>query len=279
MRRHGVRPARYLGQNFLIHQSGLETVVRAANVRPQETVLEIGAGLGALTCQLAAHALSVVAVEIDRRLAAPLEETTARFPNVRLVFGDILQMDLRNLLGDELYAVVANIPYNITSHLIRHLLEARHPADRLVLTIQEEVAQRITAPEGEMSLLALSVQIYGEPRIAGHIPAGAFYPVPQVNSAVVRIDMHPEPRVPADRVGTFFQLARAGFSQKRKQLKNSLAGGLRLEPHIVDGLLEAASLEGRVRPQELGWADWLRLAEAYTARCAPGESGGEAGID
>jgi 16S rRNA (adenine1518-N6/adenine1519-N6)-dimethyltransferase len=271
MRRHGIRPTKNLGQNFLISESGLTTVLEAAEVGAHETILEIGAGLGALTCRLARQAESVIAVEIDRRLAGPLKETTGAFSNVRLVFGDILQVDLPTLLGDRPYAVVANIPYNITSHLIRRLLEARRPARRLVLTIQEEVAERITATEGEMSLLALSVQVYGDAQIVGRVPASAFFPAPQVNSAVVRISIHAAPRVPAERVRVFFQLARAGFSQKRKQLKNSLSGGLRLEPYVTEKMLEAAGLEGRVRPQELGWADWLRLADVYAASPGPAD--------
>jgi 16S rRNA (adenine1518-N6/adenine1519-N6)-dimethyltransferase len=218
-----------------------------------------------------------VAVEIDKRLAGPLGETLAGCPNVQLVFGDILRIDLSALLGDRPYAVVANIPYNITSHLIRRLLETPRPATRLVLTIQEEVAQRITAGEGGMSLLALSIQIYGEARIAGHIPAAAFFPAPQVNSAVIRIEMHSRPRVPAEWVAGFFRLARAGFSQKRKQLKNSLAGGLHLDARAAERLVQAAELDVRVRAQELGWADWLRLAQVYAARFQSAEEEEKAG--
>jgi 16S rRNA (adenine1518-N6/adenine1519-N6)-dimethyltransferase len=273
MRRHGIHPTKRLGQNFLISSAGLDAVLDAADVQPSEIVLEIGAGLGALTRRLAEQAKHVVAVEIDKRLAAPLEEIVGGCPNVRLVFGDILRLDLSSLLGDHPYAVVANIPYNITSHLIRRLLETPRPATRLVLTIQEEVAQRITAGEGGMNLLALSIQIYGDARIAGRIPASAFLPAPQVNSAVVRIDMHSEPRVPPERVGIFFRLARAGFSQKRKQLKNSLAGGLQLDARTAEGLLESVDLDVRVRAQELGWADWLRLAEVYSASYPGGGAG------
>jgi 16S rRNA (adenine1518-N6/adenine1519-N6)-dimethyltransferase len=176
LRRYGLRPDKSLGQNFLIDEAALLHVVDAAGIEAEDEVLEIGPGLGGLTRYLAGRACQVVAVEIDGDLLPPLREVLASCPNVRLVHGDILALDPAELMISPGYLVVANIPYYITSALIRHLLEARTRPRRLVLTVQREVAERITAAPGDMSLLALSVQLYGQPRVVAHIPAGAFYP-------------------------------------------------------------------------------------------------------
>ncbi len=154
-----------------------------------------------------------------------LNQVVGQFPNVQVIEGDILALDPVQLVSQTEYLVVANIPYYITSALIRHLLEASLPPQRLVLTIQQEVARRICAEPGDMSLLALSVQVYGHPEIMAHIPASAFYPPPNVDSTIIRIDRYPSPLIPSDELEVFFQLIKAGFSQKRKTLRNALAGG------------------------------------------------------
>ncbi len=262
LRRYGLRPDKRLGQNFLVDTAALGRVVRAAELRPDETVLEIGAGLGTLTARLSASAKRVIAVEVDRRLIPVLEQEVGGCPNVEIVQGDALQIDLEAVTRGEAYVVVANIPYLITSALIRRLLEAGHPPGRLVLTLQAEVGERIVAGPGEMSLLALSVQVYGAPRLAARIPAGAFYPAPEVESVVLRIDRHPQALMPPDRVVAFFRLARAGFGQKRKMLRNAAAGGLAVEPSVVAGWMQAAGLPATARAQELSLEDWNRLLGA-----------------
>jgi 16S rRNA (adenine1518-N6/adenine1519-N6)-dimethyltransferase len=161
------------------------------------------------------------------------------------------------------YLVVANIPYYITSAIIRHLLEAQYKPRRIVLTVQREVAQRICAAAGDMSLLALSVQVYGAPRVVAHIPSEAFYPPPQVDSAVVRVDLYPEPRIPADRLDVFFRLAKAGFSQKRKTLRNSVSAGMRLSPSQAAEMLSRASIDPQRRAETLTLDEWSRLVEEY----------------
>lgn len=267
LRRYGLRPDKSLGQNFLIDPAALERVIAAAGVQPEDCVLEIGPGLGSLTRLLAVSARQVVAVEIDAGLLPPLQQVLDPHPNVRLVHGDILSLDPAELMAPAAedggaYLVVANIPYYITSALIRHLLEARLKPERVVLTVQREVAERITAGPGEMSLLALSVQVYGAPSIAARIPAGAFYPAPKVDSAVVRVDLYPEPRIPSTGLDGFFRLARAGFSQKRKTLRNSLAAGLRLAPAQAGELLESAGINPQRRAETLSIEEWKRLVEA-----------------
>jgi 16S rRNA (adenine1518-N6/adenine1519-N6)-dimethyltransferase len=163
--------------------------------------------------------------------------------------------------------VVANIPYYITSAVIRHLLESPLKPGRLVLTVQREVAGRITAGPGEMSLLALSVQVYGKPEIVARIPAGAFYPPPKVDSAVVRVDLYPDPLLPDPLLPIFFRLAKAGFSQKRKTLRNALSAGLALPPIEVEALLRSAGVDPMRRAETLSISEWSELAEK---RSAPG---------
>jgi len=266
LRRHGVHPDKRLGQHFLFDPAALHKVVAAAGLQGDETVLEVGAGVGSLTCRLGAAAGHVLAVEIDRRLIPALEEAVAGFTNVEILQCDVLSLDLETLVGRRPYLVVANIPYQITSQLIRWLLEAPRPPRALVLTIQREVAERIVAQAGEMSLLALSVQLYGSPRVMDRIPAGAFTPPPNVDSAILRVDVFAEPRVPSDRIAGVFLLARLGFNQKRKQLRNALSGGLHVPAQEIAAWLEEAGLQPQARAQELRWEDWSRLAEGVRRR-------------
>ncbi len=263
LKKYRIRPDSRLGQNFLVDSASLDKVVLAAGLIGDETVLEIGAGLGSLTRRLASAARRVIAVEYDQRLLPPLEEMTASLEGVEIISGDILTLNLAALLRDEPYYVVANIPYNITSALIRRLLEIPNPANRIVLTIQREVADRIVAKAGDMSILALSVQIYGRPAVVAHIPAAAFYPQPRVESAVVRIDIHREPLLPHSLITPFFRVAKAGFSQRRKQLKNALSGGLAITTEESMALLDAAHISHQRRAQELSIEEWVRLANIW----------------
>jgi 16S rRNA (adenine1518-N6/adenine1519-N6)-dimethyltransferase len=264
LQKYKIRPNRRLGQNFLVDPRSLSKVITAAELTGEENVLEVGAGLGALTCRLAQVAQQVFSVEVDRRFLPLLEEVAGHYENVTLIYGDILELNLTTIIEEGSYMVIANIPYNITSALIRHLLESDKPAERLVLTVQCEVAERIIAEPGSLSLLAVSVQIYGKPQIAARIPAKAFYPKPKIDSAVLRVDIHPEPIVGQVYLPTLFRLARAGFGQKRKQLRNSLAGGLRLSPSVVVEWLQQAAIPPTSRAQELGLDAWVQLTQVVT---------------
>lgn len=264
LRQHGLRPEKGLGQNFLLDESALQQIVVTAMVTNQDTVLEIGAGLGSLTRHLAMAAGSVIAVELDERMLPPLRQVLAPFNNVHIVRGDILALDPAQLIPSGNYLVVANIPYYITSALLRHLLESPRPPARLVLTIQKEVASRICAMPGDLSLLALSVQVYGQPHITAHIPAGAFYPPPKVDSAVLRVDLYPTPRIPYPLLDSFFRLSKAGFSQKRKTIRNALAGGLGWSTARVGELLQAAQIDPFRRAETISLDEWLRLTQLYT---------------
>ena len=263
LRQYRLHPNKTLGQNFLLDEAALLKVVEAADIAPHDVVLEVGPGLGSLTRHLALRARQVVAVEIDATLMPALEQVLSPYSNVTLVRGDILSLDLAKLVSQPGFLVVANIPYNITSALIRHLLEADLPPQRLVLTVQQEVAQRICAAPGDMSLLALSVQVYGRPEIAARIPAGAFYPPPEVDSAVLRVDLYDQPRVPPAQLGAFFRLTKAGFSQKRKTLRNALSGGLAWKPDQAADLLHAAGIDPQRRAETLSLDEWAKLVAIF----------------
>jgi len=266
LRQNGIHPNKSLGQNFLMEAAALQKVIESAKLTSQDIVLEIGPGLGSLTRLLALHACQVVAVEIDRHLIPTLKMVVCEFANITVVEGDILALDPTSLVSGPEYLVVANIPYNITSALVRHLLEAVNPPNRLVLTVQQEVAQRICAGPGDMSLLALSVQVYGHPEITAKIPAGAFYPPPRVDSAILRIERYPSPLIPVDQLNAFFQLIKAGFSQKRKTLRNALSAGLRISPSAAEALLNTSGIDPMRRAETLSLPEWHTLTRQYTTR-------------
>ena len=263
LKRYSLRANKKLGQNFLQDPFALESIASAAEIKPTDTVLEIGPGLGSLTRYLAASAYQVIAVELDQHLLPPLEEITSAYPNIKIINGDILNLSPKDLIQEREYLVVANIPYYITSAIIRHLLENEPTPRRIVLTVQKEVAKRICAQPGGMSLLALSVQVYGKPRIVKHIPANAFFPPPKVDSAVLCVDILPSPRIETELLDTFFKLIKAGFSQKRKTLRNSLSAGLHVTPADAEDLLKKAGIDPMRRAETLSIEEWHELCSLY----------------
>ena len=263
---YGIHPNKKLGQNFLLDESILERIVETAQIGPDGTVIEIGAGLGSLTSHLARRARQVIAIEIDAKLIPPLRQVLASYRNIRLVEGDVLSLDINQLISSPGYLVVANIPYYITSALIRHILEAKIPPRRIILTVQQEVARRICATPGDMSLLALSVQVYGKPTSIFKVPAGAFYPPPQVDSEVICIELYPSPMIPLPLLDTFFKLIKAGFSQKRKTLRNALSSGLHQPPEQMEALLNAAGIAPQRRAETLSLSEWNTLTEFFNNR-------------
>ncbi len=280
LRETGLRPRKRLGQNFLVDPSVPPRIVAAAELDPAALVVEVGPGLGVLTAELAARLNPaqgcLVAVELDEALLPPLRTRMAPYPHFHLVAGDVLATDPAALmaLGGRSaaapYAVVANLPYYITSAVLRHFLTAAHPPQRLVVMVQHEVALRMTATPPAMSLLALGVQFYGRPRLVFRVPPGAFLPPPKVDSAVVRIDVY----APADRPVVadetqFFAVARAGFGQRRKQLANALADGLPLPKSLVLAALETAAILSSRRAETLTLAEWAALAAALPPDLGP----------
>ncbi len=263
LKKHNLRPDKNLGQNFLTDPNILEKITHAAGVTDQDTVLEIGAGLGHLTSQLAKVAHQVVAVELDPRFLPVLEENLADINNIRIVHGDILSLDPGDLVQVNDYLVVANIPYYITSRIIRNLLESALKPKRIILTIQHEVAQRVCARTGKMSLLSLSVEMYGEPHLEMRIPAGAFYPPPKVDSAVIRVDLYPEPLLEEELREVFFKVIKAGFLHKRKTLRNSLSKGLAWSLTESEKLLVETGIDPQRRAETLSIDEWLELTREY----------------
>lgn len=261
--RLGIEPKKSLGQNFLQDGGVLDKIAAAADLAPEATVLEIGAGTGGLTVRLARLAQRVVAVEIDRRLEPVLQAALAEHPHVELRFADILETDLAALMGAEPYAVVANVPYYITSAIVRHMLESAHPPTRAVLLVQREVADRMAAKPGDLSLLAVSAQFYAEVRVVGKVAAGSFFPKPDVDSAIVRLDVYPQPRYPVPSTAAFFKVARAGFGKKRKQLKNALSEGLALPAAEAEAVLLRAGVAPTRRAETLTLAEWAALAREF----------------
>lgn len=276
LKKYGIRPSKGLGQNFLVDEYALRKIVNAANLSEGDLVLEVGPGLGSLTRFLGASAGQVIAVELDKKLLPALHETLAPLDNVDIVMGDILELDLTDLLFShnrgveskdqssyvshlQSYKVVANIPYYITSALIRHLLEAEIQPSRIVLTVQKEVAQRICAQPPKMSLLALSVQVYGEPKITSKISAGSFYPAPKVDLSVVKIEIYPDPLIPHHLLPDFFRLAKAGFNQKRKTLRNAISAGMAWSKDEAESVLNAAGIDPQRRAQTLSVQEWETL--------------------
>lgn len=250
----GIKPRHDMGQNFLTDPEILERIVSAANLLPQDTVLEIGPGLGTLTAKLAKQTGKVVAVEADQKLAEFLEKLA--IGNVEVVHQGILEFDLRTLPPN--YKVVSNIPYYLTSKIVRLLLEAPQKPALAVLLMQKEVAERICARPGELSVLALSAQYYAKPEIIDIVEREKFWPPPDVDSAILRLNVLPKPAFPAEP-HRLFRLIKAGFGERRKMLRNSLAGGLNASDELVDAMLADAKIDGQKRAQELLLEDWNYL--------------------
>jgi 16S rRNA (adenine1518-N6/adenine1519-N6)-dimethyltransferase len=264
--RHSPRPKKRFGQHFLSDRNILTRIVDAAELAPDDAAVEIGPGLGALTEVLAERASRVVAVEVDSDLVAVLRERFAAAPNVAIVQADVLEVApseiLRRGAAQPPYVVVANLPYNIAAAVLRHFLEGDVQPRRMVVMVQQEVAESIVARPGKMSLLSVATQVYGETAMVMRVAPGAFNPPPAVQSAVVRIDVAGHPRVDAP-LDVFFRVVRAGFGNPRKQLRNSLAFGMHVKQEVVDDVLHDAGIDVTLRPQVLSLEQWSALARAW----------------
>jgi 16S rRNA (adenine1518-N6/adenine1519-N6)-dimethyltransferase len=268
LREAGLVPKKSLGQHFLVDTRALRRIADACELEGETDVLEIGPGLGGLTAELASRARRVIAIELDDALSTYLKQRYAN-TNVSVVNADALDIDIAQLpLEAGRYIVAGNLPYSVAQPLLRRFLEAKGKPKRIVAMVQAEVAESIVAKPGEMTLLGVSVQIYGEPRVLFRLAPSAFYPPPRVRSAVVCIEVSPTPRVD---VGTeaFFRVVRAGFSTKRKQLRNALANGLAIDGAIAGDVLARAGVEPMLRAQALDLSQWASIARAWTELGAP----------
>lgn len=270
----GLRPTRGMGQNFLTDAEALARIVDAAELSRADTVVEVGPGLGVLTWELVQRAGRVVAVELDKRLAARLRDEFAHDP-LTLIQADILKTPPEQILAATgaaeptalPYKLVANLPYAITQPVLRHFLEAAAPPDLSVVLVQWEVAQRIRAGPGDLSMLAHAVQFYAEPEIVARVPARSFLPAPAVDSAVLRLRRRPAPPVEVDSADGLFQVIKAAFLQTRKQLGNSLPGGLaalgqRVTREEAVAALNAAGVDPQRRAETVSLAEWAAVYRA-----------------
>lgn len=276
MTAHGIRPQHKLGQNFLTDARVLEGIVAAAEIGPDDLVLEIGPGLGTLTQQLARAAGKVLAIELDRNLVEILRKTLLEMhPNVELIHGDAGRIDLQSLLAERLASgakakVAANLPYYITTPLIMRLLEEHLPLETIVVMVQKEVADRMVAPPGgkDYGALSVAVQYYTEPRIAVKVSRGAFLPPPEVDSAVVAMKLRTAPPVDAPRQA-FFRVVKAAFGQRRKALGNALSGGLSIEKARIQEVLSQANIDSNRRGETLSLEEFAEITRKIM------ETGGE----
>lgn len=256
----GLRAQKGLGQHFLVDRDSLEAVITAGELVPTDHVIEIGPGLGVMTAPLTERVAQVTAVEMDSRLADLLQQDKP--DNLTVLNQDVMQLDLRSLPPQ--YKVIANIPYYLTSAIIRLFLEAPQPPQIMSLLIQKEVAERIVAKPGKMSVLAFSVQYYGAARLVQVVEHFKFWPAPKVDSAILQVKVYDAPLFAADR-DALFRLVKAGFGEKRKQMKNSLAGGLNISMELAAELIAKAKLTETARAQELSMAEWERLYQVAMA--------------
>ncbi len=275
LRRLGLRARKSLGQHFLVDREVLEKVASAAELGTSDIVIEVGPGLGVLTKELAKRAGFVIAVELDDRLAAILKQDMTAAKNVSVINEDILRIDPAALIKKQKlnlpdlkdkpdnYKVVANLPYYITSAVLRYFLEASLKPRLMVVMLQKEVAEVIVAEPGKMSLLSVSVQFYGKPQIVSYVPAESFHPAPKVDSAILRINVYPRPPIAVDEIDDFFGLVRAGFCAPRKQLVNTLAQGLGLSKPEALSLLDRADIIYKRRAETLSVEEWQRLWQIF----------------
>lgn len=263
-----ISPARSRGQNFLINEKVYDDIIEASDINKDDIILEVGPGLGFLTEKLAEKAKKVIAIELDDKLAEVLKKRLEKqgIKNVEIINMNVLDFDiekysdLKSQISNLKYKIVANLPYNITSVFLRKFLTAQNKPQSFVLMLQKEVAERIAAKPGKMSLLAVSVQIYAKPQIVQIVSSVDFWPAPKVDSAVIKIDNVLIPNIDEKKI---FQLIKFGFSSKRKMLKNNLAGAFRMEQSEVEKLIKQAGFNEKVRAQELSVEDWYKLAKYF----------------
>lgn len=266
--RHGFSFSKGLGQNFLINPTVCPRMAEMGNAQPGWGMIEIGAGVGVLTAELAQRADKVVCIEIDSRLLPILDETLAEYDNIKIVNQDVLKVDLHKLIAEEFpnmpVAVCANLPYYITSPIIMNLLESRLPISSLTVMVQKEAAQRICAMPGsrEVGAVSIAVRYYCEPKVLFQVSRGSFMPAPDVDSTVIRLDIRKQPAVDVKRQEDFFRVVKAAFSQRRKTLSNTLSSGLSMNKTQIAELLERAGVASNLRAEQLSMQQFADIANA-----------------
>lgn len=264
--RHGFTFSKSLGQNFIINPSVCPRIAEEGGATSGTGVIEIGTGVGVLTAELAKRADKVVAVEIDDRLIPVLSETLSDFDNVKIINEDVLKVDLNKVIEEEFSGmdvyVCANLPYYITSPIIMSLLESRLNIKAITVMVQKEAATRLTAELGtrDVGAVTVAVRYYSEPKLLFNVSRGSFMPSPNVDSAVIRLDIKNEKKVDDEK--HFFKVVRAAFSQRRKTLSNSLSSGLSMDKKVIAEAIKSAGLPESVRPEQLSMEDFINIAES-----------------
>lgn len=270
--RHGFTFSKSLGQNFLINPSVCPKMAEQSGAKKGVGVIEVGPGIGVLTCQLAERADKVVAIELDKRLLPVLDETLAEYDNIKIINDDILKIDLKKLIETEFsgmeVVVCANLPYYITSPVIMKLLEDRLPINALTVMVQKEAAQRICAEVGsrQSGAVTVAVNYYAKPQILFGVSAGSFMPAPKVDSAVIRLDILKEPCVQVEDEELFFKVVKAAFSQRRKTLPNSLSAGLQISKLAVTDALNRANVPVNYRAEQLAMEQLAKISNAIGSK-------------
>ena len=265
---HNLWAKKRLGQNFLVDEKVFDRIIEASDLKPSDNVIEVGPGTGFLTERLIEKAEHVTAVELDKNMIRLLKDRFKGVSNLTLVNEDILKFNPCRRAIDCApsgygYKVVANIPYYITSPLIKHFLQSDHRPELMVLLVQKEVAEKICGITGK-SLITIEAQLFGHPEIIEIVPAKAFYPAPKVDSAILKIEVFKKPLVPEKQLSDFLRLVKFGFSQKRKKLSNTLAAGLHIKPSKMAEILQIADIDPDLRAEHLGIEEWKRLAKVLT---------------
>lgn len=267
---YNVSAQKSLGQNFLIDKDVLKQIIEAAELKRTDYVVEVGPGFGTLTLPLAENVGRVLAIETDKKILSILKALSSGYQNIDILPANILRLNDRELYGrykvwsktrdkQTKYKLVSNLPYYITSPILKQFLETDYKPDLIVLMVQKEVAERIIAGPGNMSILSISVQLFGKPEIVATVSKDAFWPKPKVDSAILKIVPEVKIQHDIDSVKDFFRIVKAGFGEKRKQLHNSLSGGLNIDDATVQEKLKYIGINPKTRAQDLSLTQWVKL--------------------
>ena len=258
---HGLWAKKSLGQNFLVDENAFDKIIEAADLKPTDNIIEVGPGTGFLTERLIKQVKHVTAVELDRGMVDLLGERFEGVKNLEIIQADILNLRTQDTgLRTQQYKVVANIPYYITSPLLKHFLQSDHRPTSIVVLVQKEVAEKVVGKTGK-SLITIETQLFGRPEIVGIVPAKSFYPAPKVDSAILKIEVYKKPLISAAKFDDFLRLVKFGFSQKRKMLSNTLSAGLHMKSSEMSEILKKADINPNLRAENLEICDWERLAK------------------
>lgn len=263
-KRFDIKMSKKLGQNFLIKRGIVDEIVKSADLKPGEPVLEIGPGIGTLTQGLAQSGAQVTAIELDTRLLEVLDTTLGQYENVKIVHGDVLKLDVSSIMNHEPFKVVANLPYYITTPIIMSLLESKLPIERLVVMVQKEVALRMVAKPGtkDYGALSVAVQYYTKPDIVLDVPPKSFLPAPAVTSSVIRCVLRDKPPVDVVDEKLFFRVVKAGFAQRRKTFSNTMKT-TGLSKKQIDAVLQEAGIDGQRRGETFTLQEFADVANAW----------------